>query len=70
MIKKDIIYQDDQYTIVKKGADDIGTFTPADMYHLLFVGLKELQEWDGGGLTKESLIQMKARIIEELEKIS
>lgn len=70
MLKKDVIYRDKEYTIVKKHADELGTFIAGDLWSLIFIGLAGLKEWDGGGLQEQALKDVKARVIENLNKIT
>ncbi len=70
MVKKDVIYRDKEYTIVKKDADELGTFIAGDLWSLIFIGLAGLKNWDGGGLQEQALRDIKQSVIEKLNQIT
>lgn len=49
MNKEDIIYKDGEYTIIKKDAGIIGSFQPIDMFNIINICARGLDEWENGG---------------------
>jgi len=66
---KDTIYYDDEITIIKKYADDLGTFIPEDMWSLIFIATKELSKWDRAGLDTKSLESLKKTMIKRIKDL-
>lgn len=66
---KDIIYQDEEMTVIKKDSEEMGTFPPGDMWSLVMIGLEGLKDWAGGGLRADSLEAIKKDIISKLDEI-
>lgn len=66
---KDTIYYDDEITIIKKYADELGTFIPGDMWSLLFIATEELDKWAGAGMDEKSLESLKKTMIKRIKDL-
>lgn len=68
MKKDDLIYKDEEYEIYKKGAGEIGTFTPGDCISMIAAATKELANWDNGGLVFAGYKDLIDRLCNDLQK--
>jgi len=66
---KNVIYKDEDYTIIKKGVDEIGHYMPATCLELIGIAIKELKEWKDGGFTKESWKEITDYFIKEMKSV-
>ena len=69
-MKKFLIYHDDDFQIYKKGDPDFGTYPPADMLHIISIGIDGLSEWKNAGLKyKRDLEQILGGFVGKFKKM-
>lgn len=49
MTKADLVYQNEEYEIYKKGSGELGHFQPSTALDLMSIALDGLREYENGG---------------------